>query len=646
MAPADEAAGGSESPPARLTLVAPAVAPDSTLLRDARPGAHVVHVSRDRLRPRSWDGVVVVAHDLLDLRAAATALGAAGTATTISLWLERCPPQLPGLMRQADWPPLEEVSATRGVPTVLRLRFCEPAPVRAVVTQLARASSPSMAATIQWPTLGARRDEVRHWPVNDPTARVAPPAGLFDTGADLPPDVIVVANAKGSDRLGGEPHAVLGRASVVRNAPPEMSWEALAKLEADERATALAAFDPVSLGPVDELLFNPIGFDRDPTGAAVVLRPRRDGSLVAEPDTASSIVVADPSGRVSDADLAALRRLAGLRLEWVGCRGPHDYCRVVSALACAGVPLTTDAVPDHAQRLLGEELSATLVAPVDLLAPLSREEHSIRLRRAGLLTHATSPWRRRLAASSGVQVTGQPRVSVMLATRRPDMLRFALGQLSRQRGVDFEVVVAAHGFEPTHEVLADFTSRCAAPLTVVECDSSTVFGQVLNQAAAVSQGDVLLKVDDDDWYGPHFICDLLLARGYSGAALVGAFPEITYLEPLNITIRRSGPSESYNMFVAGGTLMIGKDAFRGIGGFRETRKYVDASLIRSIYHSGAGVYRTHGLGYVLRRRDDGHTWDPGLGYFLAQERVAAQWRGFRPSSVLEPADSDVPAQAR
>ena len=51
--------------------------------------------------------------------------------------------------------------------------------------------------------------------------------------------------------------------------------------------------------------------------------------------------------------------------------------------------------------------------------------------------------------------------------------------------------------------------------------------------------------------------------------------------------------------------------------------------------AGGSVFRTQGLGYVLRRTAGGHTWETGLGYFLTRKSLAAQWRGFRPSRLLE-----------
>jgi hypothetical protein len=311
------------------------------------------------------------------------------------------------------------------------------------------------------------------------------------------------------------------------------------------------------------------------------------------------------------------------------------------------VPLVSaaTATPAWASALLSTSLVQVLQEAPDLSDPLRREEHSIRLRRAALADHATSPWRRALGTLAGTQVSPPESVSVLLVTRRPEMLPFALAQVARQRGVPFELVLATHAFTPDPRTVHAFSESCGAPVTVVEVDAGVRFGEVLNRAAAHAQGAVLAKMDDDDWYGPDFLHELMLARGYSGAGMVGALPEITYLEPLAVTTRRSGPTEVFSFFVAGGTLLVDVAAWRSIGGFRDTRKYVDAALLRGLSSAGVSIYRTHGLGYVLRRGSHGHTWDPGMDYFLHPDRAAQQWQGFRPSALIEVRPEDVPGAA-
>ena len=144
---------------------------------------------------------------------------------------------------------------------------------------------------------------------------------------------------------------------------------------------------------------------------------------------------------------------------------------------------------------------------------------------------------------------------------------------------------------------------------------------LLNEAARRAAGDVLLKMDDDDWYGPDFVTDLLMARAHSGADVVGCPPEFVFVEQLGLTVRRRDPTERFGGIVAGGTMMVVPRRPR-----RRRRVPPDAPLRRRRLPAGgpaAGgvVYRAHGHGYVLRRAVGGHTWDPGLGYFVSRARA-------------------------
>lgn len=147
-------------------------------------------------------------------------------------------------------------------------------------------------------------------------------------------------------------------------------------------------------------------------------------------------------GAVTDVVVAGLRDLRAVRVEWGRHSGPVAAMRAVAGLAAAGIPLLSGTVPVWARRL-GGELS-DLVTSVDeswMADAQLREDHSVRLRRVALrLFGRQGRWYR----SGGGSV--EPSVSVVLCTRRPEMVGFALRQVGRQRGVDVEVVLALHGF--------------------------------------------------------------------------------------------------------------------------------------------------------------------------------------------------------
>ncbi|MGA8846692.1 MAG: hypothetical protein WB471_08795, partial [Nocardioides sp.] len=475
-----------------------------------------------------------------------------------------------------EWGGVDRIEAVvvdgAGVTTV---ELARRGPADVVLAALARAAVPMRVSGPEGLRLAANGADV---PAADVTV-----SHRYDPDAKVPPELIIGA-AAGPD----EQSAVLGRAPT--------------------------RIDPPLLGPIDEGVFNPTGFPRTPTGPPLDL---------------------DPRARLSTELVSELRSAPSVRVQWPA---PLE---LVAGLAMTGTVLVSGPVPAQARAALGDAVADALQQPVpdggDPDHDLRREERSVRLRRAALIAHSSAGWRERVTGGRDRVPTGYGSVSILLPTRRPEQLEFALGQVARLRqllpGADVELVLATHGFDPDRRQVAALLD--GGTHQVVPVPTEAILGEVLRAACDAASGDLVMKMDDDDWYSPDIVTDLLLARRYSGADLVGMPAEIVRLESRDVTLRRKGPSENHGSFVAGGTLLLDRSILRGLGGFRPLRLHEDARLLRSVKVAGGTIYRTHGLGYVLRRKATGHTWDPGDNYFLRSETLVAQWPGFRPSTLLE-----------
>ena len=94
-------------------------------------------------------------------------------------------------------------------------------------------------------------------------------------------------------------------------------------------------------------------------------------------------------------------------------------------------------------------------------------------------------------------------------------------------------------------------------------------------------------------------------------------------------------------------MLVARGVPAAVGGFRETRKFVDAGLLAAVRAAGGIVYRSHGHGYVLRRGGEGHTWDPGLGYFVSRRAIAGtSGGGSGRARCSTPMTLDVPGHRR
>ena len=534
---------------------------------------------------RGWKSVLWMTADRASLRQRASALPRVGQVRVVAIWLTEA--TVPMVVHpRPEWPAITSLMAReagRGVLTVLR--FAAPVAAHQVLIECARQAADADRGHGGLVIAYAGRDAAAGLDVR---------ASFFDRSADagdperdVPPDVVVsgfVTGLRPSSTTASAPdvHHVIDRAPLVVTDP--------------------------GLEPIDEQVINPRGWRKD----------------FDEPVRALAAGQA-----LTERAIADLRGVQGLSLDLAAADA-----RTVAGLAMAGVPL----VATGANPQLSDPLAQALARPVDLDDGLAREQHSVTTRRAALDTHSTLAWRRDLAARAGVRFVAQPKVSVLLATMRPHQLDFAMRQLARQQDVELQVVLGTHGWTVSEDEVRARLGR--HEVVVRPHDRDAFFGDVLNDAATVADGDVLLKVDDDDWYSPHAIHDLLLARRYTGAEVVGMPSEFVHLEELGVTARRNHPTEIHNRFVAGGTIMIDRQVLRSVGGFRRVRRFVDAQLLNAVEASGGRIYRTHGLGYVLRRTASGHTWQSDPESFRRPEILEREWPGFHtpPELVIEEGD--------
>ncbi len=317
--------------------------------------------------------------------------------------------------------------------------------------------------------------------------------------------------------------------------------------------------------------------------------------------------------------VSALRAIGVIDATGLPGRDPRAEAALVVQLAMTGVLVHAPAVPAAVGELLAPELRDILTDPVPQpsdvdTSTLELELRSVRQRRAALRGH-----------SRGLDPAGLPPVSALLATRRPEHLTSILTAIAGQTYPQLEIVLCLHGID-LPEAAKHQLDACGRPYEVVRVDSDVSFGNALGIATARCGGTLVTKFDDDDTYGPEHVWDLVLARHYSTATLVGKGAEFVYLEDAELTIRRwSGRPEWDDTVVAGGTMLIGTADLATLGGWRPVTRSVDRGLVDRINRAGATIYRTHPMGYLYHRRGQGHTWDPGQDFFLRNTR--ARWPG-------------------
>lgn len=252
-----------------------------------------------------------------------------------------------------------------------------------------------------------------------------------------------------------------------------------------------------------------------------------------------------------------------------------------------------------------------------------REPRSVGQRRLAMKEHAGFFE----LASRAQELTGHqllPRVSAIVSSIRPTRLVEVLRMFAAQSYPHLEVIAIAHGV-PAPDLAPYADELAGLDLKVLEVDGTVPFGSALAEGVRASSGDLVTKVDDDDWYSEEHIWDLVLAHLYSGADVVGKTTEYLYFESIDHTVRRTFATETYHEQVAGGAMLMSREALHHIGGWRPTPNSTDRSILVGVHEAGGIGYRTHGLGYLYVRHNESHTWAVAESKLILN--TYQQWRG-------------------
>lgn len=406
----------------------------------------------------------------------------------------------------------------------------------------------------------------------------------------------------------------------------------------DPRIVHLVVTERLWLPPVDTAVISPAGFRRDAAGFGAVSVACDEGATLTV-SGADGAVLSSSDARVglTENQIAALHGLAGVTVSAPGA-GPQQLGRVLTQLACAGVPVRPLTLAPDVAGALGADLAARFSTDWDPADALDRESWSVSTRRLALRQFAPDGFWGGIARQHDRPAAAVPSISVLVPTRRPDFLPFALAQVERQDYPDVETVLVLHGVAADHPSVKKAVASYSRPLVVVEVVGDAVFGRALNAGMAACSGRLFTKMDDDDWYGPHHLTDLVLARAYSGATVVGLTGYHVYLSGSDKTIRWAAPpTEAPAGWLAGGTMLLGLDDLRALGGWRATPSAVDWHLSAAVRADGGWLYATHDLGFLYFRGHE-HTWTPagGKGDTVWLERDPAPRAGFHPPPQVQP----------
>lgn len=326
--------------------------------------------------------------------------------------------------------------------------------------------------------------------------------------------------------------------------------------------------------------------------------------------------------------------------------------RIFEILACGTPVVTTSslAIPyffNDQQIMVADDARAAALAIRALLnSPALREKMVHKAQREIWAKHTYAHRAAELLVQSGIDGAAYdslalPKVSVISSTNRPQQMEHLFEQVGRQvaplrvHGSDLEFAILAHGFEPDEAQIAELASRWGIDrVMVLQSPPQQSLGENLNALVEATEYEVVTKMDDDDFYGEHYLLDQLFALRFSQAAVVGKQAHFMYSGNLNVTLLRFEQREHrFTDFVMGPTITGYRRIFESIP-FSHVSNGEDTDFLNRVVDSGLKIYSADKFNFVQMRAGQSHhhAWNVSDVELLASGSV--QYSGLNTDHMM------------
>ncbi|WP_409291608.1 glycosyltransferase family protein [Peribacillus sp. SCS-37] len=136
-------------------------------------------------------------------------------------------------------------------------------------------------------------------------------------------------------------------------------------------------------------------------------------------------------------------------------------------------------------------------------------------------------------------------------------------------------------------------------------------GKCLNFAVDNARYPFVSKFDDDDYYAPNFLTDLMHAFEYTDADIVGKGTYYSYLEGMKVLALRSPkPENQFVNFISGATMIVKKSIFNSVRFSEDVKRGSDTIFLKDCISKNYKIYSSDKYNYVCLRSSnvEEHTW--------------------------------------
>jgi spore maturation protein CgeB len=281
---------------------------------------------------------------------------------------------------------------------------------------------------------------------------------------------------------------------------------------------------------------------------------------------------------------------------------------VVSTPAASIEPFFEDTV-----TVVDDEQSANRAIRILVKQPEHRDRLALRAHRRVFDKHLYTHRVGQVLAAVGIAdpAIAEVSVSAVVPTKRPQQVANVMAFIGRQHHTDLELILVSHGFVAEASDMKRLAERYGVDrYSVVPAAATLTLGDCMNLGITAAGGRYVAKMDDDNWYGSHYVSDLVRAFSWTDAQVVGKWAHYVHLRGSNATLLRFPTAEHrYVQLVQGGTIMAPRSVMLEFP-MENLPRRVDTTFLDKVRLHGGRVYSADRFNFVSMRSPsiDGHTW--------------------------------------
>jgi len=204
----------------------------------------------------------------------------------------------------------------------------------------------------------------------------------------------------------------------------------------------------------------------------------------------------------------------------------------------------------------------------------------------------------------------QRSVTVITCTIRDETLSQVFDNYDRQTWDNKELIIILNNDSIALEKW-EAKAKLYPNVSVYRIPEKQNLGACLNYGISVARHDYIAKMDDDDYYGPNYLSDLLFALRTSKADIVGKKAFFVYFEAnMKLMLAFKGIENSFQTHLVGATLLFKKKIFENVQFQTKMVSGTDANFLANCVSKGYKLYASDRFNYVCYRKEDKgrHTW--------------------------------------